>query len=631
MAEPFIQPIRRGGLCRLVAALDVLLAAGALAGVAALALEYGFGRPPVAMGYLHLAEAAIVAVFVMDRLARLAAAPRRATCLRENMVDFVLMAAALAGLTVSFRTVLSAGTLYVIITHAYLLMALVLRGVSLNLRLAGGGIHPGWLLVGGFAFLILAGSGLLMLPVSVRSEYLDRWYYVDALFTATSATCVTGLVVANTGGHFTAFGQAVILVLIQCGGLGIMLFGTVLGMLMGKALTVKQPEAMEQMVSPDAVGKIGRLAASVIVVTFALELAGAACLYPMFLGQFDTAGRPLAAAGAVWHSIFHSVSAFCSAGFALYGNNMVQGVREGWSRPLRDCWQVIGVIAPLIVLGGLGFPVLANCWQWARGGIACLVRRQGTVPPSMSPRPRLSLHTRIVLTTSLALIVTGAVVLLLVEPRGREGGRSGKHLVTVQAPGQAGEWSSMPPARRAREAVFQSISARTAGFNTIDLAELSNAGKLWMCVLMVIGGSPASTAGGMKTATFAVIVLIAASQIRRRREVEAFHRSIPAAVAARAVTLATLYLALVGTITMLLCVAQGPGFRFMDLLVEACSACGTVGLSTGVTSSLSCFGKSVVMAGMFIGRVGPLTLLAAVAGGLKPVGYAYPAEEVIIG
>jgi len=614
--------------------MNVILAGAGIAAVAALVLEYGFRSEVVPRAALRVGQGAIVAVFVADRLIRLVLAPHKGRYLRENFVDFALMAIAAGVLAINFRTVLSAGALYVFITQAYLLIVLVMRGVSLNLRFAGSGIHPSWLLIGSFLFMIAVGSGLLMLPVAVKAEFYDSWYYDNALFTATSATCVTGLVVVNTGGHFTPFGQGVILALIQCGGLGIMLFGTVLGLLIGKGLTVKQSQTIGQMLSSDGIGRLVRIAVFVIAITFALELIGAVGLYGMFSEATDTYGRELSRPGAVWHGVFHSISSFCNAGFALYDKNMMHGLGEQSATvALRGRWQIMGVMAPLIVLGGLGFPVLSNCAKWGVGVLRRMVwkvREGGSVLPNIPAPARLSLHSKVVLSTSLVLILSGAGILLLIEPSPDSQERIGRHRLKAPAP-SGGDWTEMPLSRRAREAAFQSITARTAGFNTIDIAELSQGGKLWMCILMIIGGSPASTAGGMKTVTFALLILGAVTQLRRRREFEAFRRSIPLVIVERAFAIAVLYLSLVVTITILLCIAQGPGYRFIDLLVEACSACGTVGLSTGVTRSLSLFGKLVIIIGMFAGRLGPLTLLAGITARLRHVDYTYPEENVIIG
>jgi len=445
---------------------------------------------------------------------------------------------------------------------------------------------------------------------------------------------VTGLVVRNTGGHFTVFGQGVILALVQCGGLGIMLFGTVLGLLVGKALSLRQTDTLGQIVPAEGIGKLARVAVFVILVTFALEILGAVAMYPMFTQAMDTHGQPLSQAGAVWHSIFHSVSSFCNAGFALYAKNMMQGVRDGWAVPsLRSHWQIMGVMAPLIVLGGLGFPVLQDVVRSLIGWVKRLIRRlrmrNATVPTVPGGR-RLMLHSKIVLTVSLVLILLGAVVLLAIEPGGSPAGRIGRHGLGNPEYSR-NDWQRMAWPQRIKEAFFQSITARTAGFNTLNMAELSDGGKLWMCLLMIVGGSPASTAGGMKTVPFAMLIIVAWCQLKRRREVEAFHRSISLTVVGRAVTIGVLYAGLLAVILLLLCLAQGSGYRFIDLLFEVCSACGTVGLSTGITGSLSVMGKCVIIAGMFIGRLGPLTLVAALMSRARHIDYAYPAENVIIG
>jgi len=389
----------------------------------------------------------------------------------------------------------------------------------------------------------------------------------------------------------------------------------------------------------DQRGRMKRVALLVVAGTFALEMIGAALLQPMFASVRDSSGRPATAAWAIWSAAFHGISAFCNAGFSLYGRNMLQGVGEdGWGRPLRDHWQVLGVMAPLIVLGGLGFPVMRDCGR-------CLVNRAGRLLGRVVGRPagadqqgRLSLHSKIVLSTSAALIVAGAAGLLAVEPPPKAmkvvPGVIGAHPIGGQpiVVNQA-DWAHADYSRRAREALFQSVSARAGGFNTIDLGELSDAGKLWLSWLMVIGGSPGGAAGGMKTVTFALLLLTAYCALRRRGEVEAFRRSLPAAVVRKAVTLAVLYLALVSLVTLLLSAGQkvGPRFGFVDLLFEACSACGTAGLSTGVTARLTTLGKLVLVGGMFVGRVGPLALAAAWTTRPRGVDQPYPPESVMVG
>ena len=618
---------------RLITVLNAVLAITALAAVAVLLLEYGFRDPlPVNRVYLHLGGAVIVGIFVLDRLARLVLARSKAAYLRENWIDFALIVAALIALAISARLtgrILSAGQLYVVISQSYILISLTIRGVSINLRFASSGIHPTWLLIGSFALLALAGSGLLMLPKATPPD--SHIWYPDALFTAISATCVTGLVVRDTGGDFTHFGQAVILTLIQLGGLGIMLFGTVLAMLVGKGLSLRSTNALGQMVAADAPGRLARTAAFIVVVTLILEAVGAVMFYPMFAAE-QAAGSIPATGEAVWHSVFHSISSFCNAGFSLYRRNMMAGMADGWVSPLRSHWQIFGVMAPLIVLGGLGFPVLRDLAGWSRAFGRRLLSRAKT-----SLMPRLTLHSKIVLATSAALLVIGALVLPLIEPRPKPPGRTSVtdgHPITIDSTTRRLDWPKMHSSDRVSHAIFQSVTARTAGFNTIDMKELSNAGKLWLCGLMTVGGSPAGTAGGMKTVTFALLIATAWCVLRRRNELEVFKRSIPANLPRKAVTIAILYLALLATVTLLLCVALPRGHSFIDLFFEACSACGTVGLSAGVTgpdTALPNFGKYVIMAGMFIGRLGPLTLLLALTSRIRHVRYAYPPENVTIG
>ena len=632
-------PRRRLGLI-----LNVLLALTGAVAVAALILEYGFRAPrPVSPNVLHAVQTVVVGLFILDRLVRLEAARGRMAYLSDNWVDFALMLVAVVAMAVARQLhggILSAGALYVIITQVYILLALILRGLSVNLDFAGSGIHPNWLLISSFLAMCLAGSGLLMLPAATP-ENGARLYYDQALFTATSATCVTGLVVRNTGEDFTPFGQAVILGLIQMGGLGIMLFGTALALLVGKGLSVQGSNVLGQMIGTEGMGQLARAAKFVVITTIGMELLGAVLLYPMFAAPQGGGVPPVGQ--AVWNSVFHSVSAFCNAGFALYGRNMMAGVQQGWPRALRDHWQVIGVVAPLIVLGGLGFPVIEDCWRYVRHAIGrawarrrALARRRAGAPAS-PPRPRLSLHSKLVLTTSAALIVLGAAGFMLLAreleppPLARVDGKGTTAAAEIDAMRNPHRWRNLSFAAQLRGAVFQSITARTAGFNTVDMErDLPDSGRLWMCGLMIVGGSPASTAGGMKTVTFALLILTAWSMVKRREAVEVFGRAISVTLLRRAVTLAVLYLALVGAITLLLCVAM-PRWDFMDLFFEACSACGTVGLSTGITPELGLFGRLVVIVGMFAGRLGPLTLLLALTTRIRHVRYSYPTENVVIG
>lgn len=619
-----------------VLVLNILLAmAGALA-VGTLVLLYGGFREeslPVSFNTIATIEGGIVIFFLLDRLLRLLLSWDRRNYFKNNWLDYALMVLFLAAMVVAYRyhqKLMSAGALFLIITQVYMLAVLVLRGVGANLALAGCGMPPTWLLIASFAALCLVGSGLLMLPAAVPEEFQARWHYPEALFTATSAACVTGLVVVDTGTHFTRFGQAVIFTLIQAGGLGIMIFGTVLAILAGRTLSLRGSETVTEMLSTDRVGEVGRIVRFVILFTLVAEAIGAFLLLDMFLspGVRDAWGRPLSVSNAVWHAVFHSVSAFCNAGFALYPDNLMAGVFDGWPKPLRDHWQILGVIAPLIVLGGLGFPVLQDLMQYLRRAGGTFLRRMGGAAQYEVGRPpRLSLHSKIVLTATALLIVLGAIGLAVLAATA-----DNSPISIIYGPAQhtQKDWEQLDTGGKISAVVFQSITARTAGFNTVDMNRLSNANKLWMCVLMTIGGSPASTAGGMKTISISLMVLIAWSILRRRERVEAFGRTISDLLLRRAITLIMLYLTLVMLVTLLLSVKL-PNENMIDLLFESCSACGTVGLSTGVTTRLGLFEKFVVTAGMYLGRIGPLTLLVALASGAKRAAYSYPQEHVVIG
>lgn len=612
-----------------------MLVVVAVLAVVSLVLTYGGFDPqalPLSVDALHVVQTVLVGWFVLDRLLRVGLAWNRRRFLRDNWVDYVLLGALAVSLVLVYefpRNVVGVGALYVVVTQAYLLASLLVRAVNAHIRIAGSGLPSSWLLIGTFGTLCLVGSGLLMLPVSVRAAYSDDWRYIDALFTAVSASCVTGLVVTNTGETFTLFGQTVILGLIQLGGLGIMIFGTVLAMLTGKALSLRGTEAMGEMLASDRPGDIKRIALFVVAVTVILEVLGTMLLFPMFRDLRTAAGTViLSSPMAMFHAVFHSVSAFCNAGFALYGENMMQGAAQGWAKPLRDYPQILGVMAPLILLGGLGFPVLDGL---VRHGGSLAKRMHRRWRPTLGgglPRPYLSLHARIVLITSLALILVGALGLFILEQSAvgldaRPSRFSGERNLS-------NDWQRMALMQKAEACLFQSISARTAGFNTIDMDQLTESGKLWMCGLMTIGGSPASTAGGIKTTTFALLLIATWSVLWRRDDTEAFDRRIPANLVRKAITLMVLYGGLVLGVTFLLNMRMGEE-RLIDLLFEACSACGTVGLSTGVTNRLDEFGKSLIVLAMFAGRVGPLTLFLAVTARKRTIEYSYPSENVNIG
>jgi trk system potassium uptake protein TrkH len=401
---------------------------------------------------------------------------------------------------------------------------------------------------------------------------------------------VTGLTVVDTGTRFSPFGQAVVLALIQVGGLGLMTFAVFVGVLLGRKVAFTGRMVIQDSMHHTPRAGVRRLVRYVLAFTLAVEAAGAALLWVRFRGQFP-------AGEAVWQSVFHSVSAFCNAGFGLLPDNLVRYRGD----PLVNL-----AITGLIVVGGLGFLVNMELWDLARARL-----RGGRAP-------LLTLHARLVLVVSAALLGVGMVAFLLLE------------------------WENvlreMPLGERLLASWFQSVTPRTAGFNTIDYGRVSSDTLFFTIFLMFVGASPGSTGGGIKTTTFGLLVALVVARWRGRGRATLFHRTIPHAVMDRALTIALLAWALVSLAVGLLVFTETHGRpfavaepRFLALMFEAVSAFGTVGLSTGITPSLSAWGKLVLVALMFVGRVGPLTLVLAVGPRQERGRFRYAEENVMVG
>lgn len=447
-------------------------------------------------------------------------------------------------------------------------------------------LHPTQVLVLSFLGTILAGTALLMTPAAATGELLG---FVDALFTATSATCVTGLAVVDTGTYLSVFGQGVVLALIQLGGLGIMTYSSVFLLVAGRALSFRGHAMIEDTLGRKERTPVQRLVRDVFLYTLLIEAVGAVLLTAMFARS-----RPLGA--AVYQAVFHSVSAFCNAGFSLYAANLLE---------FRADWGVNLTVMGLIVLGGLGFTVLedlADAWTRWRSGAPV----------------RLRLHSKTVLIASGALILAGAAGVFLFE--------------------RGNALAGVPPGETALACLFQSVTARTAGFNTLDYARLTDATLFLSILLMFVGGSPGSCAGGIKTTTFVVVAGLFRDRFLGRKRVSIFRRTVPEGTVARAVTITTASFAFVTVVIFLLLgtdlgsVPHGEaGGRFLDLFFEAVSAFGTVGLSTGTTPTLSAAGKLLITLAMFVGRLGPLTMAMAAGMRAEREHFQYAEENVMVG
>jgi len=430
------------------------------------------------------------------------------------------------------------------------------------------------------------GALLLKIPISTHIGHIP---WVDALFTATSAVCVTGLIVVDTGSYFTPFGQGVILGLIQMGGLGVMTIAVLLFRWIGRSISFRQRMAMQDLFAHTPREDILGLVNSILVLTFTVEAAGAILLTIHWC-------RELPFFQALYTAAFHSISAFCNAGFSLFPDSMMH---------YSDNLLLNVTMCGLIITGGIGFPVLYDLRSWIR------LHKQ--------KRMRLSIQTKTVLLTTLILIVSGAVMFAFLERQPLSEAPSLSHHILTP--------------------IFQSVTCRTAGFNTIDIAGLKDATLAMMIFLMFFGASPGSCGGGVKTTTLALITAFMISRVRRRRRVNIFKKSIPAETVTRSVSLLLVSIGIIAVIVFLILagdavigrdVAAGEGL-FLTYLFETVSAFGTVGLSMGITPHLSTWGKCLIILMMIIGRVGVLTFSYIILRTGSANGIEHAEENMMIG
>lgn len=438
-------------------------------------------------------------------------------------------------------------------------------------------LSPARLIALSFFLVILIGAGLLMLPIASKGAPAAP---LDALFTATSATCVTGLIVRDTFTGWTTFGQIVIITLIQIGGLGFMTVITLVSFAVGKRLSLYDRKVLMQSAGNTTLNGVGGLIRRIVPFTFVFELTGAALLATRFVPAFGW-GRGLYA------SVFHAISAFCNAGFDL------MGMREPYSSLTSFATDPVVnlTVCLLIVIGGLGFLV------W-RDVLRCRFRFS-----------RFQLHTKLVLVTSGILILAGWALFLLFE--------------------RNASMASLTWPQRVLASLFQSVSPRTAGFNTVDLSALSESGNLLTDVLMLIGGSPGSTAGGIKTTTVAVLFLSAVASAKGRMRVNAFRFSVDRETLRQASSVVMIYLSLALLSVLTLCAIEP--FSMKEILFEVCSAVGTVGLSMGITPQLGAVSRVILILLMYAGRLGGLTFVLLFSQRRSDPPLERPAGKILIG
>ncbi len=441
-------------------------------------------------------------------------------------------------------------------------------------------VRPAKVLVIGFLVVIFTGTLLLLVPISTAEGYHTS--FMTALFTATSAVCVTGLIVVDTASHWSNFGHVVIMCLIQIGGLGIMTMSTAVALVLGRRITLRERLLIREALGEVSLEGLVRLVRLILVFTFTFVLVGAVLL-ALRLSHDYPAGQ------AAWLGLFHSISAFNNAGFDLFGVSLVNYV---------DDPAINGVFTFLIISGGLGFTVLAE-----------LYRR--IVNPETRYR-KLALHTRMVLTMTAILLVAGTVFLLAMEH------------------GNPATMGDLGWPGRIMASFFTSVTPRTAGFNTVTTGNLKTVSLFFVVMLMFVGGSAGSTAGGVKTTTFYTLVASVISTCRGHSSVHTFGRRLDSDTIHASLAIITLSLSLVVTVTLLLLITEGGSL--IDCLFETTSAFGTVGLSTGVTPNLSKVGRAIITLTMFAGRLGPLTFaLAFTRTQREKRQFRYPEENIIIG
>ena len=438
-------------------------------------------------------------------------------------------------------------------------------------------LSPARLIALSFFLVILIGAGLLMLPAASKGAPAAP---LDALFTATSATCVTGLIVRDTFTGWTTFGQIVIITLIQLGGLGFMTVITLVSFAVGKRLSLYDRKVLMQSAGNTTLNGVGGLIRRIVPFTFVFELTGAALLATRFVPAFGW-GRGLYA------SVFHAISAFCNAGFDL------MGMREPYSSLTSFVADPVVnlTVCLLIVIGGLGFLV------W-RDVLRCRFRFS-----------RFQLHTKLVLVTTGVLILAGWALFLLFE--------------------RNASMASLTWPQRVLASLFQSVSPRTAGFNTVNLSALSESGNLLTDVLMLIGGSPGSTAGGIKTTTVAVLFLSALASAKGRMRVNAFRFSVDRETLRQASSVVMIYLSLTFVSVLTLCAIEP--FSLKEILFEVCSAVGTVGLTMGVTPHLGAVSRLILILLMYAGRLGGLTFVLLFSQRRSDPPLERPAGKILIG
>lgn len=429
----------------------------------------------------------------------------------------------------------------------------------------------------GFLAIILLGALILSLPISSANGEVTS--FIDSLFTSTSAVCVTGLVTVDTGTHWNLFGQIIIMLLIEVGGLGFMSFTTLIAIILGKKITLRDRLALQNSMNTFDIHGIVKMVRYILIFTISVQLVGAALFATQFIPEYG----PLRGA---FYGIFHSISAFCNAGFDVFGNGVSMTTHN-------TNGVVILVASALIIIGGLGFTVWSELY-------------------SIKNIKRLSLHSKVVILITSILVIGGATLMFLFEHK------------------NPNTMASLSLWDKITNSLFAATTPRTAGFNSIPTDGMTTAGQFLTILLMFVGGSPGSTAGGLKTTTMGILLFTVICVIKGREDTEIFMKKISKDIVYKSLTLVFIGLSLIITVTMILSYTE-VGASFIELLYETVSAFTTAGLTLGLTPNLSIIGKVLIIIMMYLGRVGPLTVVLALTREKRDNGIKYPEGKILIG
>jgi potassium uptake TrkH family protein len=570
---------------------NIILAVVSVAATTNLVLQFGFYCPAGLTAFLNRVDFIVIQFYFVQYAIKLIMSRSKLQFLRSHWFETLLAFLIFSEFAIIIKflgfhlvskyfldiNITAITEIYIGAAQILIVIALLFESIRYNMRLSLIRFNPSQLAILSFGIVILIGCGLLLLP---RATYPGAHLrFIDALFTAASATCVTGLTVFDTGTKFTGFGQMIILILIQVGGLGIMTLSSFLALFFGQGIGIRDRAIFQEMMNFDKIGIISSMLRNMVLITFLVEIIGAISLMFCWHGENWTPRQ------LVYNSVFHSISAFCNAGFSTFPDSLVR---------FQDDVPVILTISSLVILGGLGFIVIMD--------LAGLRMQSKT----FKKRYILTVQTKLVIIISSTLIIGGAVLLYLLDNTNNGTIR----LIT---------------------AFFNSVTSRTAGFNIVDIGALNIPSVILIMMLMFIGASPGSTGGGIKTTTLGVLWAGVHAIVTRKNRIALFRRRVPFVILNRALVVFAFSVAVVSVSIFLLSIFEQK--QVIDLAFEAVSAFGTVGLSRGITSGLSDAGKIIIIFLMFAGRLGTLTLAFAVtaSGDQVQAKIEYPSESVMIG